>query len=99
MAGDLRVYYHMFQHNMCSVFPVKSKTQNWGFDGTGEHCGSKNAWWAKSELDTRNLPIHFIPFDGYNEELLGNHRKFQDKINGGLLAKWLKYTWVHEIWK
>lgn len=99
VAGDLRVYYHMFQHNMCSVFPVKSKTQNWGFDGTGEHCGSKNAWWAKSELDTRNLPIHFIPFDGYNEELLGNHRKFQDKINGGLLAKWLKYTWVHEIWK
>lgn len=99
VAGDLRVYYHMFQHNMCSVFPVKSKTQNWGFDGTGEHCGNKNAWWTKSELDTRNLPTHFISFDGYNEKLLGNHRKFQDKINGGLLAKWLKYTWVHEIWK
>lgn len=98
-ASDLRVYYHMFQHNMCSVFPVKSKTQNWGFDGTGEHCGNKNAWWAKPELDTMNLPTSFILFDGYNEELLKNHREFQDKINGGLLAKWLKYTWIHEIWK
>ena len=47
VAGDLRIYYHMFQHNMCSVFPVVSKTQNWGFDGTGEHCGNKNVWWAK----------------------------------------------------
>ena len=99
VAGDLRVYYHMFQNNMYSVFPVVSKTQNWGFDGTGEHCGNKQAWWAKPELDTRNQPTKFIPFNGYNEELLRNHRKFQDKINGGLLAKWLKYTWVHDLWK
>lgn len=98
-AGDLRVYYHMFQHNMCSVFPVVSKTQNWGFDGTGEHCGNKEVWWAKPELDTRNQPTMFIPFNGYNEVLLRNHRKFQDKINGGLIAKWLKYTWVHRLWK
>ena len=99
VAGDLRVYYHMFQHNMCSVFPVVSKTQNWGFDGTGEHCGNKEVWWAKPELDTRNQPTKFIPFNGYNEELLLNNRKFQDKINGGLIAKWLKYTWVHRLWK
>lgn len=99
VADDLRVYYHMFQHNMCSVFPVVSKTQNWGFDGTGEHCGNKEVWWAKPELDTRNQPTKFIPFNGYNEELLLNHRKFQDKINGGLIAKWLKYTWVHRLWK
>lgn len=99
VAGDLRVYYHMFQHNMCSVFPVVSKTQNWGFDGTGEHCGNKEVWWAKPELDTRNQPTKFIPYNGYNEELLRNHRKFQDKINGGLIAKWLKYTWVHRLWK
>lgn len=99
VAGDLRIYYHMFQHNMCSVFPVISKTQNWGFDGTGEHCGNKEVWWAKPELDTRNQPTMFIPFNGYNEVLLRNHRKFQDKINGGLIAKWLKYTWVHRLWK
>lgn len=98
-ATDLRIYYHMFQHNMCSVFPVISKTQNWGFDGTGEHCGNKEVWWAKPELDTRNQPTMFIPFNGYNEVLLRNHRKFQDKINGGLIAKWLKYTWVHRLWK
>jgi len=98
-AMDLRVYYHMFQHNMCSVFPVVSKSQNWGFDGTGEHCGNKDVWWAKPELDTRNQPTKFISFNGYNGELLRNHRKFQDKINGGLLAKWLKYTWVHRLWK
>lgn len=99
VAGDLRIYYHMFQHNMCSVFPVVSKTQNWGFDGTGEHCGNKNVWWAKPELDARNQPTKFIPFNGYNEELLQNHRKFQDRINGGQIAKWLKYTWVHRLWK
>lgn len=99
VAGDLRVYYHMFQHDMCSVFPVVSKTQNWGFDGTGEHCGNKKAWWAKPELDTRNLPTKFIPFIGYNKEILRNHREFQDRINGGLLAKWLKYTWIHRLWK
>lgn len=98
-ASDLRVYYHMFQHHMCSVFPVVSKTQNWGFDGTGEHCGNKNAWWAKPELDTRNQPTRFIPFSGYDKELLRNHRKFQDKINGGIVAKYLKYTWVHRLWK
>lgn len=99
VAGDLRVYYHMFQHNMCSVFPVVSKTQNWGFDGTGEHCGDKEVWWAKPELDTRNQPTKFIPFIGYNIELLKNHKKFMDKIFGGLFAKWLKYTWAHRLYK
>lgn len=99
VAGDLRVYYHMFQHNMCSVFPVVSKTQNWGFDGTGEHCGNKKVWWAKPELDNRDIPTKFEPFTGYDEELLKNHRKFQDQINGGFLAKHLKYTWVHRLYK
>lgn len=99
VADDLRVYYHMFQHNMCSVFPTVSKTQNWGFDGTGEHCGDKEAWWAKPELDSRNLPTRFISFDGYDNSILKNYREFQDKINGGVLAKWLKYTWAHRLWK
>lgn len=99
VASDLRVYYHMFQNNMCSVFPVVSKTQNHGFDGTGEHCGSKKAWWATPELDNRNIPTNFIPFNGYNKEILENSRKFQDKINGGIIAKYLKYTWVHRLWK
>lgn len=48
---DLRVYFHMFQWGLCSVFPTVSKTQNWGFDGTGEHCGENNGtWWVKPEL-------------------------------------------------
>lgn len=99
VAGDLRIYYHMFQKNMCSIFPVVSKTQNWGFDGTGEHCGNKNYAWVKPELDTRDIPTKFEPFNGYDEDLLENHRKFMDKINGGLLARYLKYTWVHRIWR
>ncbi len=99
-AMDLRVYYHMFKNNMCSVFPIQSKTQNWGFDGTGEHCGSKtNSWWTKPNLNSKCLPVHFIPFNGYDKDLLKSHRAFQDKINGGLLAKWLKYTWIHDLWK
>lgn len=99
IATDLRIYYHMFQKGMYSVFPTISKTQNWGFDGTGEHCGNQDYWWAKPELDTSIKPITFEPFTGYDEELLHNHRVFQDKINGGFLAKHLKYTWVHEVWK
>lgn len=100
VADDLRVYYHMFQNNMCSVFPVVSKTQNWGFDGTGEHCGNnQKAWWAKPALDNRKLSTKFIPFNGYNNEILRNYRSFQDKINGGFIAKWLKYTWIHDLWK
>lgn len=98
-AGDLRAYYHMFKHNMCSVFPVKSKTQNWGFDGSGEHCGKKNVWWAKPELDKYGEYTRFIPFEGYNKPLLNNYRKFQDAINGGIFAKYLKYTWIHELYK
>lgn len=99
VAGDLRIYYHMFQNNMCSVFPVVSKTQNWGFDGTGEHCGNKEYTWAKPKLDTRNISTKFEPFTGYDETLLQNHRKFQDHINGGFLAKYLKYTWIHRLYK
>lgn len=56
--------------------------------------GGQNLSWIRG-----NQPTKFYPFNGYNEELLLNHRKFQDKINGGLIAKWLKYTWVHRLWK
>jgi len=99
IAGDLRVYYHMFLHNMYSVFPVVSKSQNWGFDGTGEHCDNKKAWWAKPPLDKGDKPIQFEDFNGYNQELLNNHRKFQDKINGGFFAKYIKYTMFHDFYK
>ncbi|RHU26113.1 glycosyltransferase [Parabacteroides sp. TM07-1AC] len=99
VAGDLRVYYHMFQHNMCSVFPVKSKTQNWGFDGTGEHCGDKNVWWAKPNLGQSDSSVRFISYKGYNDDILKKSRSFQDEINGGFLAKYLKYTWLHDIYK
>jgi hypothetical protein len=98
-AGDLRIHYHMFQRNMSSVLPVVSKSQNWGFDGTGIHCGNKNSWWAKPDLDTRNVSTEFIPFTGYDEVLLKNLRKFHDERNGGIIAKYLKYTWIHRLYK
>lgn len=94
-AMDLRIYYHMFRHQMYAVFPVVSKTQNWGFDGSGEHCDKQRAWWAKPVMDTTEKNFQFIPFEGCNEAILKNHRKLQDKINGGILAKYLKYTWLH----
>lgn len=97
-AGDMRWYYHMVKNDLCSVFPTVSKAQNWGFDGSGEHCGNRKVWWAKPKLDVCSRSVNFIPFQGYNKDLLKNHRKFQDKINGGLLAKWFKYTWFHELW-
>jgi hypothetical protein len=98
-AGDVRWYYHMVKNNMYSVFPSISKSQNWGFDGTGLHCDNKKAWWAKPELDIQNKSIVFEPFTAFDEKLLLNCRKFQDKINGGTIAKYLKYTWVHRVYK
>jgi len=100
IADDLRVYYHMFQNNMASVFPTISKSQNWGFDGSGEHCGDNDkAWWAKPDLDMTDQKIAFEPFSSFDKNILKQQRKFQDKINGGLLAKHLKYTWVHDLYK
>ena len=100
VADDLRVYYHMFQNNMTSVFPTISKSQNWGFDGSGEHCGDNDkAWWAKPDLDMTDQKIAFEPFSSFDKNILKQQRKFQDKINGGFLAKHLKYTWVHDLYK
>lgn len=99
-AMDLRVYYHMFKHNMASVFPVVSKTQNWGFDGSGEHCGKKDSsWWSKPNMDAKSGDVSFIPFNGYNEQLLKNHRDFQDRINGGFIARIFKYTKLYYLIK
>lgn len=98
-ATDLRVYYHMFHNNLCSVFPVVSKTQNWGFDGTGEHCGNKNYEWCKPSLGCGNGAVRFEPFTDYDPDILKSYRLFQEKINGGILAKYLKYTWIHTLYK
>lgn len=98
-ATDLRVYYYMFLNNMCSIFPSISKAQNWGFDGTGEHCGNRNYDWAKPVLDTRNKPTKFDTFLSYNSEILRNYRLFQERINGGIIAKYIKYTWFHQLYK
>ena len=97
-ASDLRIYYHMCQNNLYSVFPVVSKTQNWGFDGSGEHCNNKNAWWVKPLLDKKSV-IQFFPFKGCDKKVLINVRRFNDKINGGFLAKYLKYTWIYYIYR
>ena len=89
-----------FNGGYALYFRLFPKLKIGDFDGTGEHCGENNGtWWVKPELDIRNQPTQFIPFNGYNAELLKNHRVFQDKINGGFLAKWLKYTWIHDLWK
>lgn len=98
-ADDLRVYYHMFNKKMYSVFPVVSKTQNWGFDGSGEHCGDQSFWWAKPSLDTNKHPVTFEKEVLLNNEILENYRDFQDKINGGFWAKHLKYTWIHNLYR
>lgn len=99
VADDLRVYYHMFQNKMCSVFPVISQSQNWGFDGTGEHCGDKGYEWAKPILNTDIKTIRFEPFISFDQKILSNYRQYQDKINGGFISKHLKYTWIHDLYR
>jgi hypothetical protein len=98
-ATDLRICYHMFQNSMYVVYPVVSKSQNWGLDGSGVHCGNKKTNWTKPKMETQCISIKFIPFTGYDKVLLRIQRQFIDKINGGVLAKYLKYTWVHSLYK
>lgn len=99
VADDLRVYYHMFQNKMCSVFPVISQSQNWGFDGSGEHCGDEGHEWAKPKLNNEEKAVVFEPFTSFDQKILSNYRQYQDKINGGIIAKYLKYTWLHDIYR
>lgn len=99
VADDLRVYYHMFQNNLCSVFPVTSKSQNWGFDGSGEHCGDQSYSWTKPMLENSLVPVCFEPFTSFDREILARYRRFQNRINGGFLVGHLKYTWAHDLYR
>ena len=44
---DAYWYQAIFLNNGLTIFPSKSHTQNYGFDGTGLHCGINN------EFDTK----------------------------------------------
>jgi hypothetical protein len=41
-AADVRISFDMFINNLYTVYPVKSKVRNIGFDGSGEHCGAES---------------------------------------------------------
>lgn len=56
--GDLRgidivVDIYMLLNEMYAVFPVVSKTKNWGFDGSGVNCGLQEIDYEKFQLDDR----------------------------------------------
>lgn len=100
-ACDLRVYYHQSENALYSVYPTQSKTQNWGLDGSGLHCGNQKNGSNGTNLpniNTNDVPVVFERFIALDQDVLDRHKKFVDKISGGFIYKLFKYTWVHRFY-
>lgn len=50
---DIIVEIYMSLNGMYAIFPVVSKTRNWGFDGSGENCARQKGDTQKYQLDDR----------------------------------------------
>lgn len=50
---DIVVDIYMLFNEMYAIFPVVSKTRNWGFDGSGVNCGQQGVDSEKFSLDDR----------------------------------------------
>jgi hypothetical protein len=50
-ALDVKVMFHQFVNNLYTIYPKKSLVQNNGFDGTGLHCSTTDAFTHKSLWD------------------------------------------------
>jgi hypothetical protein len=58
-SWSIRFDYAHFKHNALCVYPVVSKVQNIGFDGSGVHCEESDDY--DVELDSGDLPFHLRP--------------------------------------
>lgn len=59
---DITVDIYMLLNDMYAIFPVVSKTKNWGFDGSGINCVQQNVDYTKFQLDEKKS-FEFAPND------------------------------------
>lgn len=72
----VRWCYHLFNHNLLTVYPKKSKTINVGFDGSGTHCSASNIY--DDELVVENMEYKFERL-GIDKKLEKMAAGFEDK--------------------
>jgi hypothetical protein len=54
-AMDIRICYYQYLHDKWTLYPVKSKTYNAGFDGSGVRCGISNEYEVSLEESGYNV--------------------------------------------
>lgn len=74
-AYDVRAMYYQFLHDMFTIYPSRSLTQNIGFDGSGVHCGVTNRFdvdlWDKVD------DFELVPGITPDEDIVLANRKFR----------------------
>jgi len=65
---DIRLFYYQFRKNLYSVYPIKSKSTNLGFNENASHTFGYNRY--KTTLDDGNLnSFNFCNHNEINEDL------------------------------
>ena len=92
----IRWCYNQFKDNSYTVFPIISKVQNIGMDGSGVHCGVNSC--NDVVLDKGNQKTKFTVDLSKNKKLIKafkNH--YEPKTVKGKIAKQLKKVGLYEI--
>jgi hypothetical protein len=85
----IRWCYNQFAEDSYTIYPVKSKVQNIGMDGSGVHCGASDK--HEVSLDLGDYKVEFVNNLELNKNILHNFKKhyapntFKGKI--GLLLR------------
>lgn len=93
--GDACCCYHMFKHNLYTLYPVKTLSVNKGFDGSGEHCFNDDAIQNK-EL-TLNYYPQFVKNIEPSAEIQANIAKYFSNFKYDKLVPFLKKIKVYTI--
>lgn len=95
---DIRRCFDMYNKKMSYIYPIKSKVQNIGNDGSGVHCGISNKNFV--ELDKNNFK--FLLSNNLEEDnrISNNFRKhFNSKSFKNIASTILKYVGLYKIVK
>ncbi|MGB5706785.1 MAG: hypothetical protein WBM41_08120, partial [Arenicellales bacterium] len=75
-ALDVKVMFHQFVNDLYTIYPKKSLVQNNGFDGTGLHCGTTDAFTHKS-LWGKTADFKLLRKLELNKEIVEANRNFR----------------------
>lgn len=101
-APDVRVVFHQFIHDQCTVYPRVSKVMNIGLDGSGLHSGmdKNNKYLVQPDASTNRITfdadVRLVP------AIIKRVRNFQ---NGNLLGclrnsiRLAKHRWMYKCMK